>query len=143
MKTVLAAVCIFIVIGDASYGEEKPENPVLVAVAPIYPLTAYLARFYGAMQVEVEVNNAGEVIKAKAGTRNLVADASENAAKKWKFISVPDKSSIRKYAIKFLFKLMPDYTEDQNILTIYNAPYEMEVRAKLPSREETTMPRTK
>lgn len=131
MKTVigLLSIAVLIFIADVSFGEE---NPVVTAVSPIYPDVAYRARYAGTRKVEVEVNNYGEVTNAHAlGMRcPPLDDPSEKAARKWKFTTKAGELSIRKYVITFTFKMMPYNTKEDELINIYNAPFEMEVRIK-------------
>lgn len=55
-------------------------------VQPVYPATAKAARATGAVQVQITVNESGEVINAQViGGHPLFRDAALRAAKQWRF----------------------------------------------------------
>jgi Ca-activated chloride channel homolog len=55
-------------------------------VQPAYPATARTARTSGSVQVQITINESGEVIKAQVINGNpLLRDASLQAAKQWRF----------------------------------------------------------
>jgi TonB family protein len=113
--------------------ESVPYGEVVYAVAPAFPVLAYRARAYGIVQVEVDVDNSGSVIEAKtleSSIKHLFDESSEKAAKQWKFLPTPNDSAIRKHRITFRFSLMPYYTPEDEVTTIYIHPLEMEVRMK-------------
>jgi TonB family protein len=113
--------------------ESAPYGEVIYAVAPAFPVLAYRARAYGAVQVEVDVDSSGTVITAKVIKNNitfLFGESSERAAKRWKFVPKSNDLAMRKYEITFRFTLMPEYTPEDELTTIYIHPFEMEVRIK-------------
>ena len=123
---------LWLLNGSNGVSAESPcISEVVSAVAPIYPRVAYMARMYGTIKVLVEVNNSGAVINAKAIKKNLLSESSEKAALKWEFKTINDSELIvRKYEITFKYRLMPEYTQDEDLTCIYNPPYEIEVRIR-------------
>jgi TonB family protein len=75
---------------------------VLTRVQPVYPTIARTQKITGKVEVEVEVNDKGDVIRAKAVSGpNLLRLSAEQALMKWKFkpatvdgMNVPSKASI-------------------------------------------------
>ena len=75
---------------------------VLTRVQPVYPTIARAQRIMGKVDVEAEVNEKGDVIRAKAVSGpDLLRLAAEQALMKWKFkpasvdgVNVPSKASI-------------------------------------------------
>jgi periplasmic protein TonB len=71
-------------------------------VPPVYPGLARAQKISGKVEVEVEINDNGDVFRAKAVSGpNLLRAAAEEALRKWKFkpasvdgISVPSKARI-------------------------------------------------
>jgi TonB family protein len=71
-------------------------------VPPVYPALARAQKISGKVEVEIEINDNGDVFRAKAVSGpNMLRPAAEEALKKWKFkpasvdgINIPSKARI-------------------------------------------------
>jgi TonB family protein len=91
---------------DNNSAQPKPRTvlmaEVLTRIQPVYPTIARARRISGTVEVEVEVNDKGGVIRAKAASGpDLLRSSAEQALMKWKFkpasvdgVNVPSKARI-------------------------------------------------
>jgi TonB family protein len=126
----LIASLLLLTLGIAHEKNEGQE--IIIAVAPTYPLGANMARVGGMVEVEIVVNDVGNVISTngvdkKSSDYIVFGAASERAALKWKFIKTSNNIN-RKYTLSFYYKIMPPNTPNEDITTIYRSPYSIEVR---------------
>lgn len=119
--------CFGSVLCARNIRELPNEQPtVTAAVAPILPPIARQARVESAVEVEVKIDESGNVSSAKVISGHpLVQNACETAARKWKFRR---RTSVGTVRLKFSFdcvdrdKLAPDPT------ITFLPPYEVEVK---------------
>jgi hypothetical protein len=105
---------------------------VVAAVAPVYPAIAVATNTTGEIVIEVDVNRAGKVRKAKiVEGHSLLRKATflENTAKKWVFNS-DNRVASRKTRITFGFRIMPVDSTDEDLLSVFYPPNRVEVRSR-------------
>lgn len=80
----LALVCgLSLVVSTSAYGEHRAAEH---KVQPVYPAAARMLHIQGVIKVDATVNADGVVTKVAAeGGNKLLAQAAEDAVKKWKF----------------------------------------------------------
>jgi hypothetical protein len=126
---VLPLFCLNVISQDY-----KNQVDLIEAVAPIFPQDAWASNTSAIMKIEVSVDSSGKVMKAQdigdnIYTYKMFGSASEEAAKRWRFI--PDHAvAIRKYVITFIYKIMPLDASMEDLTGSYRPPYEMEVRCR-------------
>jgi len=105
---------------------------VIRAVAPVFVPFVLNETGYETVSIEVEIDSSGNVVSAKTVNFTLFQDRSiEEAAMKWKFERGEANNKVRKAVLKFAFRIMPDDTNVDDLGTIFNFPYEIEVRSKI------------
>ncbi len=135
VKMLISAVlCICLGNGHQVLCQQADSNPPVVeAVIPVFPATAIATAQEGQVLLLVMVRNDGKVksVEFKSGP-SIFRPVAKLVASRWKF--APTKSSTTcSVQLSFIFKLMPDETKSEDMLPVYRPPYEVEVRAKLPS----------
>jgi hypothetical protein len=104
---------------------------VVSAVAPEFPPLVAVANFSGDAIVEVEVNEEGKVLAARAiNTPPFLRKASENAARRWRF--APHSEEKRVVQLTFTYRTMPLKTAAEDLASIFTFPYRVEVRRMRP-----------
>jgi hypothetical protein len=95
------------------------------AAVPKYPLVAYTSKTEGKVEVDVEIQSDGAVIRAKAqnGPYEL-RTASEKAALKWRFQKI-SSHDIRKTRLTFRFVLSK--SQPTGLSAVFRLPLEVEV----------------
>jgi len=107
----------------------KQRPAVASAVAPAYPVLAVASNTSGTVEVEVEVNAAGEVISARSiNGHPLLREKAENTARRWRFIPADNDASVRLATLIFIFRIMPKETTADDLTPTFTAPYQVEVR---------------
>lgn len=112
---------------------QKLEQPKIVrAVAPSrFPVAAYVTRAQSKIVVEVKINSEGIVENANfLKGHKLFKKESENAAKKWLFNSIEDRTIKRTTQISFSYVLV--FKENEGSEISFNAPDEIEIKYKVP-----------
>lgn len=106
------------------------DQPAVVsAVAPAYPVLAVASNTSGKVEIEVEVNAAGEVASVRTVDGHLLLrQAAENTARRWRF--APDASALkaRTVVLIFVFRIMQKDTGPDELTTVFMPPYQVEVR---------------
>jgi TonB family protein len=105
------------------------EQPAVVsAVAPAYPTLAVASNTSGAVEVEVQVNAAGEVTSARSVNGHpLLRQKAENTARRWLFIAAQGASA-RTVTLTFVFSIVPKETAADDLTPVFIPPYRVEVR---------------
>jgi hypothetical protein len=137
MKTkfflILASLFLGFVSVNGQEGVSKVlEQPkVLRAVAPtFFPFVMEQTGVAEAL-VRVTINNEGIVTNAQTISVTVMRDLTfEIAAKKWLFESSPNKED-RTAEIKFILRLMPKGTDENDLASIYTHPAQMEIRREV------------
>lgn len=129
----LIATCLLALLPELLAEEIQECEQIVTAIAPAYPRLARLTRTSGEIRVRVDVDASGTVINANAIKEDINAyvsfkDSSEKAALRWKFAAESRKSMQRHCMIKFNFKIMPDETPEDELISIYRNLCEIEVR---------------
>lgn len=124
--TAVFAVSAMIVLA-ANQGRASTEQSELVAaVAPVYPVMAAVSNTGGEVTVEVEVSPNGKVASARAVEgHDLLRQAAENAARRWRFKSAQNTTTVR---LAFVFRIMPRETPMDDLAPTFMPPYQVEVR---------------
>ncbi|MEK6409775.1 MAG: TonB family protein [Acidobacteriota bacterium] len=98
-------------------------------MAPAYPVLAVTSNTSGKVEIEVEVNAAGEVASVRTVDGHLLLrQAAENTARRWRF--APDASALkaRTVVLIFVFRIMQKDTGPDELTTVFMPPYQVEVR---------------
>jgi TonB family protein len=136
MLPLLLLLCLMPVVGgqgqDASLKPEE-NSAVISAVAPVYPRLARLTKTSGRIRVEVQVDNSGTVIYAKAiredaNSYSSFKGESEKAAMRWRFTEA-NTGTPRVFVLTFQYKLMPDKSGEDELTSVYHIPLKIEVRS--------------
>ena len=114
--------------GNSNQTAEQPQ--VISATAPQYPAAASALGIKGEVVVEVKINEKGEVTAAKSVSgRDRLYEASEKAAKDWKFSEsfARDKKE-RTALITFNYSILFDTNQrSRENIVIFKPPYTVEV----------------
>jgi hypothetical protein len=98
---------------------------VEAAAAPRYPLIAYTVGKEGVVDVDIEIEINGAVIRSKAiSGPYMLRPASEKAALAWRFQKV-SSPTIRK--ARLVFKFVLNKSNPTGMSSVFNPPFEMEV----------------
>jgi TonB family protein len=102
---------------------------VVSAVAPAYPVLALASNTSGKVELEVEINAAGEVTSEQIIDGHLLLrQATERTARRWRF--APDAGALkaRTVVLTFVFRIMPKDTGAEELTPVFIPPYQVEVR---------------
>lgn len=121
-------ILLFVVLGSVHMTmAQQPDTALHIkaAAAPKYPLVAYTSRTEGRVEVDIEIQSNGEVVRAKAlnGPYEL-RPASEKAALGWRFQKVLSPE-LRKARLTFRFVLSK--SEPKGLSAVFISPFEVEV----------------
>lgn len=118
---------------------QAAEPAVVTAVAPVYPTLAFQSRTAGRVAVKVTIGSAGKVdsVAILEGDR-LFHDASERAARQWKFADAPVNSRIA--TLIFVFSIVSGEPAPEDLASIFRPPYEIEVRRERAQPTVTSDP---
>lgn len=113
---------------------------VVKAVAPGFVPFVFNKTGVAEVTVEVTIDKSGSVKSAKAVDYSVFTDGSiEDTAKKWVF--TPSKEDVERSArLRFVFRILPEETDESELTTVFVAPFEMEVRSKVIPSPKTTSP---
>jgi TonB family protein len=115
---------------------------VVMAVAPAYPLVAVSGNHSEEVQVEVQIDKDGLVTSARTlGGNKFFKRYSEQAAKRWRFASIPDDGDTRQALITFAFKIVSNETPLNLRTPIFKLPFRVEVYHTPP--EDNPLPQKK
>lgn len=130
IKILLVTITLLITNITTSFGQQNIPNKnleVVQAVAPKYPDLATIGRVSGTVNIEVLINENGDVISLKTiDGPALLRKSSELSAKQWKFKSTDSKVVSAK--LTFIFTLMTEQTSLENMLPIFFPPFLVEVK---------------
>lgn len=110
--------------------EKQEESPIVIsAIAPQYPVIATATRIEGEVVVEIKIAQDGSVLSTKtiSGHKRLV-DASEKAAKHWKFSPLTEGQKEKVVELHFVYS--SDYNKNQKISefsVIFTPPFKVEI----------------
>ena len=109
---------------------QQPAIAVKEALAPQYPPIAVAVRVQGTVEVRIEIESGGAVVKAEAikGPAMLQTSAIQ-AAKKWKFAS--DPATNRVSVIKFIYLLGSEDDQDET-QTVFLPPDAIRISHRPP-----------
>ena len=112
---------------------------VTVAVAPNYFPTALHSHASGEVVIKVKINSEGSVTSSTVVSGNhVLAAGSGQVARRWKFVPIASKDSVRTARLTFVYRLVPRDTPADELLPIFKPPYRVEVVHVLP--DETPLP---
>ena len=117
---------------SAALGQQTPTSTpaVALAVAPIFPATAFGLPNGGDAAVEITINAEGEVTSATPVQGSvLLYDASLKAARRWRFQPL---DGTHKILLTFFFYPLPTNASPEDAATIFIPPYRVEIRARVP-----------
>ena len=128
--TVIGCVTFAIAAGLVAQDTPPQVPEVKRAVAPRYPQLPGNPPLLGRVIIEASVDAAGQV----TGTKVLRAPAmlhqeSERAARRWKF-APSTTTGERTVRLTFVFDLIADPVNDDELWPVFVPPYTVEVRAK-------------
>lgn len=113
--------------------EQSSQSPAVVkAVAPAF--IPFVFGKPGSMTtvVEVKIDSDGKVSEAHIVEFSLLRDKSfEETARKWAFAPVRDGKQERTARLIFVLRIMPKYTQWDELTTIFTPPYQVEVRHEI------------
>jgi TonB family protein len=105
---------------------EKP--PVVSATAPTYPPLAKAALISGDVPVEVSIDAAGNVTSARAESGHpLLREASEAAAKRWKFAPAASEPTVRRVLLTFTYEPYRRRSAPAGISAVFLPPYKVSI----------------
>ncbi len=124
--TVVFAIRATIVLAASQERAPTEQAELVAAVAPVYPVMAAVSNTGGEVTVEVEVSPNGKVVSARAVEgHDLLRQAAENAARRWRFKSTQNTFTAR---LAFVFRIMPRDTPIDDLASRFMPPYRVEVR---------------
>ncbi len=119
-------------VAQTSNSNQTAGQPqVISATAPQYPVAAYALGIKGEVVVEVKINEKGEVTAAKSVSgRDRLYEASEKAAKDWKFLELSDQDKKERTArVTFNYSILFDANQrSREIIVVFKPPYTVEIR---------------
>src|SRR5918912_4027440 len=106
--------------------QDKPA--VLSAAAPIYPEIIARVELKEIVYVRLTIDKMGLVSSAVALSGHpLLRPGAERAAKRWKFVPSESSSGPRNLLITFVFQIMPNGTDEEELTPVFTPPYQVEV----------------
>ncbi|MFN0140547.1 MAG: energy transducer TonB [Pyrinomonadaceae bacterium] len=110
-------------------GKQVETLSVVRAVAPQYPAIAAATRIEGEVVVEIKISSDGSVFSTKviSGHKRLI-DASEKAAKQWKFSALTQGQKEKVLELRFSYS--SDYNKNQRsseFSVIFTPPFKVEI----------------
>jgi TonB family protein len=83
----------------------------------------------GDVFVEIQVNNGGAVVAARAVYGHpLLQSSSVDAARRWQFAPVEGVAELRTVRLRFTYQTMSKDTPYSELITTFKSPYHVEVR---------------
>lgn len=138
------AVVLLLITSEGIKGQESSsEQPhVLRAVAAVYPHIAAVAGASGIATIDVDISASGAVksVRVVAGPR-LLGRAAEKSARQWGFAPTKESAGIRTARLIYVFKLMPENTAPEDLVTVFNPPFQIEIRAASPREVRMVTPK--
>jgi TonB family protein len=138
MKTLI----VILMLCSLAVSPISRENPlpstvdVKFAVSPDYPAVAITANIPGDVLIRVTLGANGDVLETEfVSGPTLLRKAALDAARRWKFEKTAKET---KAQLTFSFRMMPRDTPPEAMTPVFEPPYHIEVRAKLP--ESTRLP---
>jgi len=133
----LLTVIIFVLTVSPSRAQpELAEGAIEVreAVAPIFPVIAIATAREGRIPVDVTVNKKGDVeAVAFSEGHSIFRPALRVVVARWRFSPATGESKQRCVRLYFVFTLVPSDAKSEEMLPVFRPPYEIEVKARLPS----------
>lgn len=84
--------------------------------------------------MEVQIAASGQVVEVKAVSGHPVLyRVAGNAARRWLFSPAAEQTKVRTVLLTFMFKFMDEGTPDEDLLPVFEPPYQVEVRRILPT----------
>ena len=133
----LVVAMIWVSFCNSSLTSQVEGQPSVVrAVPPIFPLPEGGPNAMGAVVMEVQIAASGQVVEVKAvrGHPALYPVAGK-AARRWLFSPVEEQTKVRTVRLTFMFKFMDEGTPDEDLLPLFEPPYQIEVRRIIPTIE--------
>lgn len=133
MKKLLIAF-LFVSALTSPGGPGKSAAPhevgVALGIAPVYPPIAVTTNTSGDVEVDVAVDEAGNVTKAElVAGHPLLRRAAIEAARRWKFKATDKGTEVR---LTFSFRIVPKETPEEEMTAAFAPPYRVQVKSKLP-----------
>jgi hypothetical protein len=122
-----------VIFSTPAFAQVTDQPSVLRAVPPVFPLPAGGPNAMGTVVVEAQIGTGGDVIEAKALQGHpALYHTAEAAALRWLFSALDGRAKVRTVRLTFVFKFMDDGTPDEDLLPLFEPPYQIEVRRVLP-----------
>ena len=138
MKILIAVLMLSSLAGAPNPYEDRlpPATDVKSAVAPDYPPIAITANVSGDVAVRATIGANGEVLETEfVSGHTLLHKSALDAARRWKFGVAATETKVQ---LTFSFRMMPRDTPPEAMTSVFEPPYHIEVRGKLP--ESTRLP---
>ncbi len=128
-------VAAILLCGSLALGSQDNERASVVrAVPPVFPIPQDGKNAMGAVVVEVKIDSSGKVIDAQTVTGHpALRHVAEKAAQRWVFNESTNAANSRSVRLTFMFRLMDEKVADEELVPVFEPPYRIEVRRRLPT----------